>query len=1295
MVATNSVSSTDICAADITVLHLLHSVPRPPFQNSLKETPLRRYEYILSFETERRLASTLAFLSSIKHDSNYIPAVAIVEGPRPAHLKILVAVNRVSYDDGKQNLQQIKEGFEGLLVALSRSPRTSSQEDEVLKAIISMCSERILVRLRLAENSRQVQKQPIVAVINEAIPPLERLKAGKLQHLHSVIDRTLDKMKSVIKLLDVWKRYQTADSLKNLVIGIHDLWQVGQLQAILEAIPNRDMNPSPRKNLHNTIKKVARYHEAAKILCRIAKKSPTVQNMVVVPVELPKEAFDRSAAIEQQPTLESVLDKFEILRKKGNIDKLYHVLKVEKEQAGNLFSKRLSRTLAEAKIHAEIQIVCYSELNRTLKTPRIVRSSKTACFLCDTFISMYKEICTPRCHGKLYPGWRLPQLPAFAGLQTALNEVLEQLINRSLRTMLSTGRKIMYPDPSESSLCSLPISASTLVLPISRASEQVEEEQVEEEQVEEEQVEEETESHTIPPADPLLTEHCESESSSEISDNKPGTMDDVAKGDPELLESNSAPVDSRQSAASAVSGKSDTDLIEGLEVLQSIRRQGSSRLYRAGPLEIYLEGPSEPSQSSRSDTRSSDIPVKIKWLSQEELGARHTDNDVKVIDADLLGSGSEVGIKADRDSMLQEAIGTISIRYTIVACAGIAMQWLELMCIEYRPTMQNDAADAFSQYTKHLAEASKHRQLAQWEDAFRELKSAENLVDLWRQRVVYELGAVERRLGRVKNATAYLEEALSITRVDELQRIHILGELAIVYQHAQPVEASKALEAAAIQYEDAKDFAAKEWQNYKDFGLLQHKHRAVQADAQACRAVGNVGLINYLRSQENDNTALLHESILQVEERVQRAQGLQTVLKQDSSHERIGNDTHASLIHQARTWESIGYDRSTLARVANGEVEEALRCGERSQALTRQSNDSTVRGLSRFFYGYALLKNNKTAMAQERLRFHGAHPDACTSTIALCREPLQYYPKYLEEITELGLNMEHYDEHGYSALDYTIFQESSEMKQIVLQRLREGNYDEAEKDESKRLETITRLEQESVLKKHYREVFQECLRPNLLKGGKDVVPYSDFVAHGRLPLFTDGLTREYSSVRAGGAAKDCVVFFSYRWRRPLEGRPDDAVKTKYGEGTQYGRMCNALESLLNTSTSDNRVGNVGPDGENLYIWLDCACIDQDNADPGIKALPIITTQCDVMITLNEPGFFERGWCAVEVALEQTIKQSFGVHKWYEHNPVDKCLQDCSHPVIEDISKLQVTRAEDKPVIEFLFRQRKFLGNGSN
>lgn len=253
-------------------------------------------------------------------------------------------------------------------------------------------------------------------------------------------------------------------------------------------------------------------------------------------------------------------------------------------------------------------------------------------------------------------------------------------------------------------------------------------------------------------------------------------------------------------------------------------------------------------------------------------------------------------------------------------------------------------------------------------------------------------------------------------------------------------------------------------------------------------------------------------------------------------------------------------------------------------------------------------------MAKERLGFSGLHPDMCTSAIALCREPLDNYPRYLEEITELSLDMEHYDESGYSALDYTVFQDSSEMEQVVLRRLREGNYEGAEKNESMRAKTIQRLEGESVLKRHYREIFQECLRPNLMKGGRDsiqkvrdsyadlltkdeakkakfdqlrVVSYADFIAHGRLPSFGDGITREYSSIQAAErdkVVKECVVFFSYRWRIPRENRPDDSTKTEHGEGTQYGRMCAALKSLLDIMSGGNWHGS-SLNSDNLYIWL--------------------------------------------------------------------------------------------------------------
>ncbi|KAI0121107.1 hypothetical protein BJ170DRAFT_676421 [Xylariales sp. AK1849] len=635
--------------------------------------------------------------------------------------------------------------------------------------------------------------------------------------------------------------------------------------------------------------------------------------------------------------------------------------------------------------------------------------------------------------------------------------------------------------------------------------------------------------------------------------------------------------------------------------------------------------------------------------------------------------------------------------------------------------MERDTIVAFEDYTRHLSAASRHRQFAQWEDAFRELKCAEAFVDRCRQKVLWELGALERRYGRFENAKKKLEEAEAITRVDELQRIHILGELAIVYQHLKPVEVHNALRVCHAQYEDAKELARKEWQMFYSNGLLEHERRALEAEAQACRAIGNLGLLNYLRYLKHADRVLLQQAALQCEERVVRAQKLQVALQKESQHNKEKGNPHSSwagLIDQARCWESIGYDRLTLIHAASGELQQALMCGEKSQELTRQSKDSTVRGLSRFFYGYALLQNKMNDKSLERLSFRSSPPDMCTCVIALCKEPLDVYAGYLEEITELGLNMEHYDEHGYSALDYAVFNNSSDMEAVVLKRLEEGNYEEAEKNHVKRAETVKRLRRESLAKKDYREVFQECLRPNLMNGGADpiqkvrnsyakllkedeakgekfdelrVVSYSDFIEHGRLPRFTDKITRVYSGislVKSATEPNDCVIFFSYRWKNGAEGPDDD-------EGTQYSRMCDALDLFLDDSCKGDQ-NKRKEHSESLYIWLDFACIDQDHAEPGINALPIIATQCDVMITLNEAGFFDRGWCAVEAALFQTLTQSYKKHKWYEHIPetahVASSLQEFSHRIDNDTSKLEVSCTKDKPTIEFLLRQSKFLGN---
>lgn len=97
---------------------------------------------------------------------------------------------------------------------------------------------------------------------------------------------------------------------------------------------------------------------------------------------------------------------------------------------------------------------------------------------------------------------------------------------------------------------------------------------------------------------------------------------------------------------------------------------------------------------------------------------------------------------------------------------------------------------------------------------------------------------------------------------------------------------------------------------------------------------------------------------------------------------------------------------------------------------------------------------------------------------------------------------------------------------------------------------------------------------------------------------------------------------------------------------------------------------------------------------------MILAQCDAMISLVDGEYYDRGWCSVEVLMAQTLRNSYGIHHWYEQlwlpaepgkaregrwqlrEGVDREI------VMED--KL-LTFEEDRPKVMFLERQSKLLG----
>jgi tetratricopeptide (TPR) repeat protein len=516
-------------------------------------------------------------------------------------------------------------------------------------------------------------------------------------------------------------------------------------------------------------------------------------------------------------------------------------------------------------------------------------------------------------------------------------------------------------------------------------------------------------------------------------------------------------------------------------------------------------------------------------------------------------------------------------------------------------------------------------------------------------RIVHgELGFTNRCLGRYDLARAHLEEALKETGLTH-HRIKANGELGTVLRaQGHLVEARHALQ---TQYDIAKDLG---------------DHRV------ACRAIGNIGMTNYQLYQQNRDDALLELAIEQLKERVSRARHIKQALDAAKMDERkrFSRKKHASV------WESIGLNRLSLCYTAQGNAEEAIKMAKESQSIVIEPKDSTVNAISLFFYGRALLRGGQQEEAMKHL-----NPSVlCTPAIALCKEPSEENRQYLQELVDVGVDMDRIDEYGYTGLDYTVFGADVKMEKIVIQGLRNTLKDNVDAE-------ITKRQYEARLRKAYRELFHDKMRPELLKGGEKTlknlravyaaaiearrqehatqqfdqlkcVRYSDFLRCGRLPRSDDGFAKDLSLdmnvTQESGV--DFMIFFSYRWINQQKGNqssPDDA------DDTQYHRMVHATEDFLKLDPSVNpdRLGiwlvrrNLLLRNLDLHILQDYACIDQDNPTSGVTALPMLLAQCNAVISIvDHDDYYTRAWCALEIVMIQTLQKSYQKHKWYEYAP---------------------------------------------
>lgn len=334
--------------------------------------------------------------------------------------------------------------------------RNKNNAEKLLSAIIEFNRHRILCRLRSSHSTtwKSKNRPPIINSLAEALTKLPVLDAVSAETLKDV-KQIVQGMVTIFNKLEIMRgtqvRSHEADKfLLPILRSSNSLIMEYRLSDILRSIPHSENSfPEERKtSLVEGIRKLGLYIKLAPSLLRFARRLPIFRNITVCSIAIkstPPSGLQASAG-EQMPQglLYQYLQDPSSVR--GQI-----IAQVESRVKSNLVETQADlrqKSLCKKKIHAEIQLLFYYEQQpQTKLRPRVICSSKNACFLCNAFLRTHNQFYTPKTHGKLYSSWTLPNLSALSlprgrkeelrGLYEQFNTFIQEKIISCLKTRSS------------------------------------------------------------------------------------------------------------------------------------------------------------------------------------------------------------------------------------------------------------------------------------------------------------------------------------------------------------------------------------------------------------------------------------------------------------------------------------------------------------------------------------------------------------------------------------------------------------------------------------------------------------------------------------------------------------------------------------------------------------------------------------------------------------------------------------------------------------------------------------------
>lgn len=298
----------------------------------------------------------------------------------------------------------------------------NSKDDDtkaLFRCIVTLDYCRILSRLRsrhAKKTSRSKGKPMLITLLDTAIQDQSVQPSPNItvMELTDVLIK-IKTLKALFMKFEDIQEHSAASSVvqdvaMELISQMHDLASYTKFKLALNS--SKTLYPELKRFLPEAVEKLGRYYSiSCELVCIARSEEYSIFNSITIETAStlrPSQPLNVDKNVHPLTALQNILRPQSVAQSRSLKPSLERCLGKPIQVILDEFRLAIADYHKSVKVHAEIQLLFFYELNSARIRPRTICSSKSACYLCDLFFRLHGQYYVPRTHGRLYHRWTLP-----------------------------------------------------------------------------------------------------------------------------------------------------------------------------------------------------------------------------------------------------------------------------------------------------------------------------------------------------------------------------------------------------------------------------------------------------------------------------------------------------------------------------------------------------------------------------------------------------------------------------------------------------------------------------------------------------------------------------------------------------------------------------------------------------------------------------------------------------------------------------------------------------------------------